>query len=348
MAASARAARKTEQDKARGSSNGDGEYVEIPVTKKKRFVRRRSLWERVMSLPQVIIDKVLLEYPTSFESILPPSHLANPISLGIHALHYLFLAPLFAASHESGSVLRSGKEQTGVNNRWDRWEADRHVKGEGLGGAMTRFTITLFFFTLAAANAIYLFTRFKKYDMQLRSEPVHSPHASPISAPRAKSTDGDVFIASSSNDNHPRPVNVAGHVLVAIIKWTFAAFMSLVGRPLRSTIPGAFVPSEDKIQSLRVWEPSEFCLAFFCAFPPSAPILSYLLTHLHPFLTPLLHLCISALLLHLATSYAQLVKDRMILSAEVMREYDRRFVYKRIFGARVDRGVGTHEAESLW
>ena len=49
MAASARAARKTEQDKARGSSNGDGEYVEIPVTKKKRFVRRRSLWERCVS-----------------------------------------------------------------------------------------------------------------------------------------------------------------------------------------------------------------------------------------------------------------------------------------------------------
>ena len=90
-----------------------------------------------MTLPQVIVDKALLEYPTSFESILPPSHLANPISLGIHALHYLVLAPLFAASRESGSVLRSGKEQRGVSSRWDRWEADRHVKGEGLGGAMT-------------------------------------------------------------------------------------------------------------------------------------------------------------------------------------------------------------------
>jgi hypothetical protein len=79
------------------------------------------------------------------------------------------------------------------------------------------------------------------------------------------------------------------------------------------------------------------------AYPPSAPFLSYLMTPLHPFLTPMLHLVLSFLLSHLATSYAQLVKDRMVLSAEVMREYDRRFVYKRVFGSRVDRGVGTHE-----
>jgi hypothetical protein len=83
------------------------------------------------------------------------------------------------------------------------------------------------------------------------------------------------------------------------------------------------------------------------AFPPSAPFLSYLLTPLHPFLTPLLHLVVSFLLSHLATSYAQLVKDRMVLSAEVMKEYDKRFVYKRVFGSRVDRGVGTHEGELL-
>jgi hypothetical protein len=55
------------------------------------------------------------------------------------------------------------------------------------------------------------------------------------------------------------------------------------------------------------------------------------------------HLSVSFLLSHLAVTYAQLVKDRMVLSAEVMREYDRRFVYKRVFGGRVDRGVGTNE-----
>lgn len=48
-------------------------------------------------------------------------------------------------------------------------------------------------------------------------------------------------------------------------------------------------------------------------------------------------------LTQLAANYAQLVKNRMLLSAEVMREYDRRFVYKRIFATKVDRGVGTSD-----
>ena len=42
-----------------------------------------------------------------------------------------------------------------------------------------RFTVTFLFFTLAAGNAIYLFTRFKRYDMQLRSV-CHVKHLPPI------------------------------------------------------------------------------------------------------------------------------------------------------------------------
>jgi hypothetical protein len=36
----------------------------------------------------------------------------------------------------------------------------------------------------------------------------------------------------------------------------------------------------------------------------------------------------------------------MFLSAEVMREYDQRFVYKKVFASKVDRGVMTNEGES--
>ena len=45
-------------------------------------------------------------------------------------------------------------------------------------------------------------------------------------------------------------------------------------------------------------------------------------------------------------TYAQLVKDRLFLSAEVMREYDQRFVYRKVFASRVDRGTQTNEGES--
>ena len=83
----------------------------------------------------------------------------------------------------------------------------------------------------------------------------------------------------------------------------------------------------------------------YSAYPPSAPILAYLLTASHTFLTPMLHLSSAMLLTHLALNFRQLVKDRMILAAEVMKEYDRKFVYKRIFGGKVDRGVQTSQGE---
>lgn len=81
--------------------------------------------------------------------------------------------------------------------------------------------------------------------------------------------------------------------------------------------------------------------------PPSAPVIAYLLTSAHPIVTPILLLVTAAVLSQLAACFAQLVKDRMLLSAEVMREYDQRFVYKRVFAPMVDRGVGTSDCELL-
>lgn len=101
------------------------------------------------------------------------------------------------------------------------------------------------------------------------------------------------------------------------------------------------------IQSLRIWEPPEFCLAFFCAFPPPAPLITYLLTSQHPFLLPILHLSTAVLLTHLASSFHRLVKDRQVLYAQVQREYDQRFVYPRVFPTMADRAVGTSDCECI-
>jgi hypothetical protein len=91
----------------------------------------------VVEYPQHVIDLVLLHYPVSFEAILPPSHLANPISLAFHAIHYLLLAPLLNVRDEPDSVLRRGPIKTGVGSRWDKWEEEGKVKGRGLGGGWT-------------------------------------------------------------------------------------------------------------------------------------------------------------------------------------------------------------------
>ncbi|KAK1921037.1 hypothetical protein DB88DRAFT_501993 [Papiliotrema laurentii] len=347
MAASAKAARKAEEEARRRDSTP----VE-PMQRPKRFVRRKSLWKRLLSAPEDVFDQAAMLYPLTIEEILPPSRFANPISLFLHVLQWVLLAPLWKSKDEPESVLRSTPLRNGVGGRWDRYEEDQGSKNIGLGGRWTTLTFTVILVALASANSVYLFTKFRTYDMQLRSadDPVKSPHASPIPAPKP-SSEQDVFGSSplpdtSMGTGERRVLRWTGKAAVSFIKWSFWAILSIFGH--QSSSSTASNGPDDKIQSLRVWEPPEFCLAFFCAYPPSAPLLSYLLTLRHPFLTPLLHLVTSFLLSHLAMSFAQLVKDRMVLSAEVMREYDRRFVYRKIFSGKVDRAVQTEQAESLW
>lgn len=69
----------------------------------------------------------------------------------------------------------------------------------------------------------------------------------------------------------------------------------------------------------------------------------YFLTSKAPLLVPFVHLGTYVLLHHLAMNFTQLVKDRQILNAEVMREYDQRFVYKKLLAPTEDRGVGTSD-----
>lgn len=348
MVASAKAARRAEEDvKLRGAESS---------AKKKKFIRKKPLYQRVIGFPQKIADKFLYHTPASILDILPDPHMANPIALAIHVVHYLLVAPLFAAkSDDFESVLRTSRTRNDVSSRWDEWENEEKGGKSGLLGGRVRAILVLLLMAMAVGNAIYLFTRFRTYDMLLRNaqETVHSPHASPVPAPKFKAAKDDddekVFEAApraKAEPWAPKVLKFTGRSLIFIIKLLIHAVFSAFGRP-QGNAPSLkdLGQAENKIQSLRVWDPPEFCLAFFCAYPPTAPFITHLFTHINPFLTPVLHVSTTFLLSNLAQSYAQLVKDRMLLSAEVMREYDQRFVYKKIFSNKVDRGVSTNESE---
>ncbi|WVQ74154.1 hypothetical protein IAR50_003746 [Cryptococcus sp. DSM 104548] len=343
MAASAKAARRAEEESRRTPMEQSG--------KKKRFVRRKPLHERIMGFPQKVVDKFLFHTPASVLDVLPEPHLANPIALGVHILHYLLVAPLFTAKDDYGSVLQSGRSQSAVSSRWDKVENGGKT---GLLGASTRFFLVALLMILALGNAVYLFTRFRTYDMLLRNpaeEPVQSPHASPVPAPKTRpqaDEDADnVFRAEIKEPWFPKVLRLTSRALLYLIKFAFHAILSAFGKPTTGPSLKDIGASGGTVQSLRVWDPPDFCLAFFCAYPPTAPILTHLLTPINPFLTPVLHLSTTFLLAHLEQAFSQLVKDRMLLSAEVMREYDQRFVYKKIFSNKVDRGVSTHESERI-
>ncbi|WWC90378.1 uncharacterized protein L201_005311 [Kwoniella dendrophila CBS 6074] len=352
MVASAKAAKRAEEDRRSSTPIPSSSIIQ-----KKRYIRKKPIWQRITSIPSTIYDKLAYASPNSIYDILPDEHLANPISLGIHTIHYLLVYPLFAHKDEYQSVLRSNREPSGVTGRWDRWENEGKPKGVGLISGWSRYIILVLLLLLSVGNAAYLFSRFRTYDMQLRSgaEPIHSPHASPVPAPKVKpEREDDVFAnadaqASKGEAGLPKYAKMIGKALWFIVKFSFYSILPAFGKP-QANAPklNSLGSANDKIQCLRVWDPPEFCLSFFCAFPPISPILTHLLVPLHPIYTPLLHLSTTFLLSQLSIFFKQLIKDRMLLSAEVMREYDQRFVYKRVFANRVDRGVGTNESETIW
>jgi hypothetical protein len=80
-------------------------------------------------------------------------------------------------------------------------------------------------------------------------------------------------------------------------------------------------------------------------FSPLHIVIGQLFYPDHPLLAPLILAITTAHLTFLISQYQWLVKDRMTLNAEVMREYDQGFVYKKLFATRMDKSVQTNEGE---
>lgn len=78
-------------------------------------------------------------------------------------------------------------------------------------------------FALAAANAAWLFTRYRTYDLQLRSgkEPLQSPHASPVPAPKVRAQAGiDEEVSTPDEAPLQKIARLAAKGLWALTKWS--------------------------------------------------------------------------------------------------------------------------------
>ena len=173
---------------------------------------------RIVAYPLRLVDSFLLNWPPSFDTLVPDSQYGNPISLAIHVLHWLLLAPLLQSKCSPETVLR-----TEVESRWSRFDepgesatrtgwkvSSRNLSSSQSSSCFQTLLVTLILIAVASANSIYLFTRFRLYDMQLRSvsllhsimldatdfapqgrDAAISPHASPAATPHVKRGDSD-------------------------------------------------------------------------------------------------------------------------------------------------------------
>lgn len=180
----------------------------------------------------------------------------------------------------------------------------REMHGEYDGHPWFDWTTPISFLLFLAPflNAFYLFTRIKVYRLARQADPVSSPNAKFV--PR----DFDLDVPSlTSRLSH-------GAWFLFVEFWRF-----LLG--LKPSTSSSQI-RVDRIQQLEIWAPGDIELNLFCVYSPVHPLIwrgtnssNWILMF---FIMGIVGLQMNVTIL----SYKALLKDKDIISAEVMHEYN--------------------------
>lgn len=210
---------------------------------------------------------------------------------------------------------------------------------------------------LSIANAIWLFSRRRKYTMFLRQDPIQSPNAKTVVV------DSSIDETTSSKTLTHR---LGSKVLYALR--TFYHHSLFVASPCRLTLTfrlssnllknsifggkSASHPDDmaPRIQELSIWTPPIFSLRFFSIYSPPLALTCQLLSRNNflPFTVAASFLLLQTW--YVVRIYSQTMEDRQTLNREVMYEYDTKFVNPRINYSRREVAVQTVESgtEPFW
>ncbi|GAA5860572.1 hypothetical protein JCM3774_006210 [Rhodotorula dairenensis] len=180
---------------------------------------------------------------------------------------------------------------------------------------------------LSIANAAYLASRRRKYQMVLRRDP--------LSSPNAKSTLLN-FAPTRTRDHAGRAARLR-RALLKLVGWS---------KPEQDA---AATTTTFPVQELNVWVPDHalWSLRLFTLYSPPVAVMYHLLspTNFLPML--ICGALFTAQIFAVVYLYSTLVSDRAALQAEVMHEYNAKFVNPRVFVPKRDAAVSTSEAEMV-
>ncbi|TBU65603.1 hypothetical protein BD310DRAFT_911677 [Dichomitus squalens] len=304
------------------------------ATPGKRVVRKKSLYERITNLPSQISFEI-----SQFPNNVPLPSPQNSARVIGGALHFLHLCVRVS------QIRRIPDSDLG-------WE-DMYREHEGEAWFDWTTPTTIILVSATVLNTLYLFTRTRTYYLNLANEPVSSPHASFIKRPRGPSRTS----SSSPNPNDDDPFqkrsvpSLAWSLFVSVLKalWRFlvvsARFLLNLSPP--KTRPPQPWEEDERVQALEVWTPGELEMALFGIYSPVHALLWMATTSANWILMFFVMFIVGAQSRALARSYEALLKDRAIIAAEVMHEYNENFVVPRINPVRKDAAVMTHESEMV-
>ncbi|KAL9715157.1 hypothetical protein Ac2012v2_001817 [Leucoagaricus gongylophorus] len=283
---------------------------------RKAIIRKKSLLERIKSIPSAIAFEIAL-FPNNLPLPTPKS-LARLLGGIMHLLH------LCARISQVRKVPASDIG----------WEDMYH---EGEGNSWFDWTVpTIFILILASVfNTAYLFSRTKIYRFHHRRDPLSSPNAKTVAA---------------ELDFEPLKPPSLGAQLRSGAWYAFSYSWRWLLGMMPPTMNKSLPPRSAQIQELSTWSPGMLELELFSLYSPIHALL-WLATSSSNWIIMLFIMGLTGVQLNiLVHSYNVLLKDKELVAAEVMNEYNQGFVYPQLYPFRKDAAVMTHEAEmvDLW
>ncbi|KAF8654100.1 hypothetical protein AX16_003633 [Volvariella volvacea WC 439] len=295
-------------------SVGAGSSTGSTTPARKAVIRKKSLYERAAAIPSRIAFEIAL-FPHNIP--LPsPDTSAWIIAGTMHFLNFCIRISQLRQVRESDL----GWEDMGQevdDDTWFDWT----------------FPVSVLLIAISVLNALYMFTRIKLYSLHRRGELVGSPHAS--------------FVPIELDFEPLQTPSLLLRIRARSWRLFVTSWRWLLGM---KTLPASSTPTAKSsiVQQLQVWSPGELELGLFGLYSPAHSLLWMAWGTSNWILMTVLMVVISAQLRYMTRSFNGLIRDKAIIAAEVMNEYNQVFVNPRVNPIRRDAAVMTHEAEMIW
>ncbi|KAI0032281.1 hypothetical protein K488DRAFT_86018 [Vararia minispora EC-137] len=293
--------------KARRSEVGVGAGGMPETPRKKRVVRQKSFMEKIRDIPSRIAFEWSL-FPHNFPV---PSSRTSALLLGglAHFLHFCVrVAQLRDVPDERTGWEDMYREES--DSTWFDWTV----------------VATILLVGASVGAMVLLFTHTRIYHLHSRPDPVASPNAR--------------FVREPEN-----PPTLARRVLTHSKDAFFAFWRFLFNWGTSGAAPSG--DSTRHVQALEVWDPSALELLLVCVYSPVHALLWMVWNAGNWIVVSAIMLGVSVQMRTLVLTYEAKLKDRLIIAAETMHEYDMKFVNPRINPVRKDACVMTHESEMV-
>lgn len=179
---------------------------------------------------------------------------------------------------------------------------------------------SILLFAAAILNTLYFFTRTRLYQLTLATDPVSSPHATFVSRPRTVRTPSETDVEKQPSRVGPLVWAVLGHLWRGfVISIRFLLNLS-PPKDRQKIISGS--DDNERIQQLEVWAPTPLESNLFAIYSPVHALLWTAWTSANWMLIFCIMAAVSVQLNMTTRAYEALIKDKAIIAAEVLHEYD--------------------------